>query len=76
MVPSARAPPQVSRRLARRVGKELSRQRHGYVLLAAEAYSALLAGLQRPDCRMLARELVVQRVVSCTDVDSIRRPTG
>ena len=57
---------QVSRRLARRVGKELSRQRHGYVLLAAKAYSALLGGLQRPDCRMLARELVVQRAVSCT----------
>lgn len=53
----------MSRRLARRIGKELSRQRHGYVLLAAEAYGSLLGGLQRGDCRMLARELVVQRVV-------------
>jgi hypothetical protein len=57
---------QVSRRLARRIGKALSQQRYGYIMLAVEAYSALLGGLQRGDCRMLARELIVQRVVRCS----------
>ncbi len=54
---------QVSRRLARRLEKDLRSQRWGFVVLAAETLRALLGGLPRRDAPLLARELLVQRVV-------------
>jgi len=58
------ASPQVSRRLARRLGADLRRGRWGSALLAAKAYEALLDGLRPADTALLARELIVQLVVS------------
>ena len=62
LLPPAAAGPQVSRRLQRRLHKELSAGRFGYVKLAAQTYSALL--LSKPDkSGLLANELVVRTVV-------------
>ena len=58
----AAADAQVSRRLQRRLHKELSAGRFGYVKLAAHTYSALL--LSKPEkSGLLANELVVRTVV-------------
>ena len=56
-------PLQVSRRLARRVTKELRHQKYGYVKLAVRAYMHLLETLNDEDSSLFAKELVVQPVV-------------
>lgn len=67
MRPPASPPPQVSRRLARRLYSDLRRGRLGYVRLTAEAYMWLLRE-QRPEkSALLANELVVRSVVSARD---------
>ena len=54
---------QVSRRLARRITKELRHQKYGYVKLAVRAYMHLLETLNDEDSSLFAKELVVQPVV-------------
>lgn len=54
--------PKVSRRLARRVTKELRHQKYGYVKLAVRAYMHLLETLNDEDSSLFAKELVVQPV--------------
>ena len=60
--------PQVSRRLARRLGTELRGQQVGYVHLIAATYASLVRELDARDGALLAKELVVQPVVSPADV--------
>lgn len=55
--------PKVSRRLARKVQKELRAHRYGYVKLAVRAYMHLLEALKNDDSSLFAKELVVQPVV-------------
>ena len=54
---------QVSRRLARKVSRDLSAQRFGYVQVAVRAYVYLLQRLAPADSGLFARELVVTHVV-------------
>lgn len=54
---------QVSRRLARRIHKELRSEKFGYVKLAVHAYEYLLGHLNDEDCNLFAKELVVGPVV-------------
>ncbi len=54
---------QVSRRLARKIQKELRAQRFGYVKLAVRAYMHLLEALKNDDSSLFAKEIVVQPVV-------------
>lgn len=56
-------PPQVSRRLQRRLHRELGAGRYGYVKLAVEAYCHLLAQGKPEKSNLLAYELVVGTVV-------------
>jgi hypothetical protein len=56
-------PRQVSRRLQRRLHKELGAGRYGYVKLAAETYAHLLAQGKPEKSNLLAYELVVGTVV-------------
>ena len=53
----------VSRRLARKIQKELRAQRYGYVKLATRAYMHLLEALKNDDSSLFAKEIVVQPVV-------------
>lgn len=54
--------PKVSRRLARKIQKELRAQRYGYVKLATRAYMHLLEALKNDDSSLFAKEIVVQPV--------------
>ena len=56
----------VSRRLARRINREIARQRWGFVQLAVEAYIYLLEHLRDEDSNMFAKEVVLQPVVRCS----------
>lgn len=53
----------MSRRLARKIQKELRAQRFGYVKLAVRAYMHLLEALENDDSSLFAKEIVVQPVV-------------
>lgn len=61
--------PQASRRLARRLAKDLASRRLGYVQITVQAYRTMIKELGSPLCNTLARELilgpVVGRMVDC-----------
>ena len=61
--PRPRPRPQVSRRLARRLYRELRAGRLGYVRLTAHAYGVLLEAAGRAKAGLYANELLVQSVV-------------
>ena len=71
---------QVSRRLARRITKELRHQKYGYVKLAVRAYMHLLETLNDEDSSLFAKELVVQPVVrpqaGRTNPPMLTKPVG
>ena len=54
---------QVSRRLARRVNKDLRARHYGYVKLQGQAYIYLLTRLSSQDSSLFANELICQHVV-------------
>ena len=54
---------QVSRRLARRVNKDLRARHYGYVKLEGQAYIYLLSKLSNQDSSLFAKELICQQVV-------------
>lgn len=55
---------QASRRLARTINKHLVSRKHGYVSLAAQTYIYLLDRLRPSDSSLLAKELILEHVVS------------